>query len=138
MFKSKHSGWTWDLKRTPFGGGGGIISAITDPISSAIGTDGGGGGVLGGLAAIDPGPALGNAAAAIDPGPAIGAGLADVDKFVGREIPGGWTTVGAAALAGTGLYFAPELMAALGAEGIAGSEATFLAADGSADSIART
>jgi len=20
MFKSKHSGWTWDLKRTPFGG----------------------------------------------------------------------------------------------------------------------
>jgi hypothetical protein len=23
MFKSKHSGWTWDLKRTPFGGGKG-------------------------------------------------------------------------------------------------------------------
>jgi hypothetical protein len=23
MFKSKHSGWTWDLKRTPFTGGGG-------------------------------------------------------------------------------------------------------------------
>ena len=23
MFKSKHSGWTWELKRTPFGGGGG-------------------------------------------------------------------------------------------------------------------
>ena len=47
MLKSKHSGWTWDLKRTPFGGGGGIVSAITDPISSALGTDGSGGGLLG-------------------------------------------------------------------------------------------
>jgi len=119
MLRSKHSGWTWEGKRTPFGGGGGgwnPISAITDPISSALGTDGGGGGVLGALADIDPGPA-------------IGQGLAELDKTVGREIPGGWTTLGAAALAGTGLYFAPELMAALGAEGIAGSEATFLASD---------
>lgn len=116
ILKSKHSGWTWDLKRTPFGGGGGIISAITDPISSALGTDGGGGGILGGLASIDPGPA-------------IGQGLAELDKGVGNAIPGGWTTLGAAALAGTGLYFAPEIMAALGAEGVAGSEATFLASD---------
>jgi hypothetical protein len=84
-------------------GGGNPISAITDPISSAIGTDGGGGGVLGALADIDPGPA-------------IGSGLAEVDKFVGREIPGGWTTVGAAAALGTGLYFAPEIMAAYGGE----------------------
>jgi len=81
------------------------VSFITDPISSALGTDGGGGGVLGGLADIDPGPA-------------IGSSLADVDKFVGREIPGGWTTVGAGALAGTGLYFAPELAAAFGSEGL--------------------
>ena len=22
ILKSKHSGWTWDMKRTPFGGGG--------------------------------------------------------------------------------------------------------------------
>jgi hypothetical protein len=84
-------------------GGGNPISAITDPISSALGTDGGGGGVLGALADIDPGPA-------------IGSGLAEVDKFVGREIPGGWTTVGAAAALGTGLYFAPEIMAAYGGE----------------------
>jgi hypothetical protein len=113
---NKHQGW-YDGKRTPFGGGGGgFISAITDPISSAIGTNGGGGGLLGGLASIDPGPA-------------IGQGLAELDKTVGREIPGGWTTLGAAALAGTGLYFAPEIMASLAAEGIAGSEATFLAAD---------
>jgi hypothetical protein len=100
MFKSKHSGWTWDLKRTPFGGGGGFISAITDPISSALGTDGGGGGVLGGLASIDPGPA-------------IGSGLAQLDKGV-NQIPGGWYTVGALAAGGTGLAFAPELAAAAG------------------------
>ena len=65
-------------------GGGNPISAITDPISSALGTDGGGGGVLGALADIDPGPA-------------IGSGLADVDDFVNDEIPGGWVTVGLAA-----------------------------------------
>lgn len=23
ILKSKHSGWTWDMKRTPFGGGSG-------------------------------------------------------------------------------------------------------------------
>ena len=62
MFKSKHSGWTYDLKRTPFGGGGGI------------------GNVFG----------LGDALASIDPGPAIGKGLAEVDTTVNREIPGGW------------------------------------------------
>jgi hypothetical protein len=101
MFKSKHSGWTWDLRRTPFGGGGGIGNGF----------------------------GIGDALASIDPGPAIGKGLAEVDKTVGREIPGGWTTLGAAALAGTGLYFAPEIMASLAAEGIAGSEASFLAAD---------
>jgi hypothetical protein len=59
---------------------------------------------------------VGEALASIDPGPAIGSGLADVDKFVGREIPGGWTTVGGAAALGTGLYFAPEIMAAYGGE----------------------
>jgi hypothetical protein len=75
-----------DKKIKPQGGGGGIVSAITDPISSAIGTDGGGGGILGGLADIDPGPSIGSTLASVDPGPAIGSGLADVDEFVGREI----------------------------------------------------
>jgi hypothetical protein len=96
-----------DKKIKPQGGGGGglgdLVSGITDPISSALGTDGGDGGILGALADVDPGPA-------------IGSGLAEVDKFVGREIPGGWTTVGAAAALGTGLYFAPEIMAAYGGE----------------------
>ena len=36
MFKSKHSGWTWDLKRTPFGGGGGLgnFFAEIDPVEA--------------------------------------------------------------------------------------------------------
>ena len=107
MFKSKHSGWTWDLKRTPFGGGGGgIVSAITDPISSAIGTDGSGGGALGALASIDPGPA-------------IGSGLASVDKTVNDNIPGGWITVGALAAGGLALAYAPEVMALAASEGVA-------------------
>jgi len=86
MFKSKHSGWTWELRRTPFGGGGGgFISSITDPISSALGTDGGGGGLLG--------------------------GLAQVDKAVNNNIPGGWITVGGLAAGGLALAYAPEVMA---------------------------
>lgn len=85
MFKSKHSGWTWDLKRTPFGGGGGgFISSITDPISSALGTDGGNGGLLGGLAQLDKGV---------------------------NQIPGGWITVGGLAAGGLALAYAPEVMA---------------------------
>jgi hypothetical protein len=84
MFKSKHSGWTWDLKRTPFGGGGGDIFQ-----------------------------SVGNTLASIDPGPAIESGLAEVDKGV-NQIPGGWYTLGALAAGGTGLAFAPELAAAAG------------------------
>ena len=76
MFKSKHSGWTWELRRTPFGGGN-PISSVTDPISSVLGTDGSGGGALGALASIDPGPA-------------IGSGLASADKFMTNLTPYGW------------------------------------------------
>ena len=43
MFKSKHSGWTWDLKRTPFGGsnpisdlGNWIDKNVTQPIGSGL------------------------------------------------------------------------------------------------------
>jgi hypothetical protein len=39
MFKSKHSGWTWELKRTPFGGSGGTMGPIqqaTSNVSSAV------------------------------------------------------------------------------------------------------
>ena len=93
MLKSKHSGWTWDLRRTPFGGGGGFLSSVTDPISSALGTDGGGGGILG--------------------------ALASVDKTVNNTIPGGWITVGGLAAGGAALAYAPEVMAAAAAEGVA-------------------
>jgi hypothetical protein len=115
MFKSKHSGWTWELKRTPFGGGN-PLSGVTDSISSALGTDGGDGGLLGGLADIDPGPA-------------IGSGLAEVDTFVNREVPGGWVLPAALAAAyATGYIdpslFASEAAAAAGAEAGAGAIAT--------------
>ena len=46
------------------GGGGGFVSAITDPISSALGTDGGGGGLLG--AVEDVGGFIGDAGEVID------------------------------------------------------------------------
>lgn len=100
-------------------GGGNPISAITDPISSALGTDGGGGGVLGALADIDPGPA-------------IGRGLADVDKFVGREIPGGWKTVGLAAAAAAAPYALSAMSAGAGstAGGFVAADAAGLAAQG--------
>jgi len=73
-------------------GGGGFFSAITDPISDVLGTSGGGGGILGGAEDLVKG---------------TGSALADVDKFVGREIPGGWVTVGAAAVP----FLAPEVLA---------------------------
>ena len=91
--------------------GGNPVSFVTDPISKAIGTDGSGGGVLGALADIDPGPA-------------IGKGLSEVDKFVGREIPGGWKTVGLAAAA----VAAPYALGAM-STGAGASAGSFVAAD---------
>ena len=78
------------------GGGGGIL----DDFSDAIGTGGGDQGLLN---AIDEGVQ------------SVGGGLAEVDDFVNEEIPGGWYTVGAAALGG-GLL-ASELGAGALAEG---------------------
>lgn len=96
-------------------GGGNPISAVTDTISKGLGTDGSGGGVLGALADIDPGKE-------------IGKGLADLDKFVGKEIPGGWKTVGLAAAA----VAAPYALGAMGSAGAgtaAAADAGFVAAD---------
>jgi hypothetical protein len=53
------------------------ISIITDPISNVLGTDGSGGGLLG--------------------------GLAQVDSAINNGIPGGWATVGGAALLAAGI-----------------------------------
>ena len=103
-------------------GGGNPVSFVTDPISKAIGTDGSGGGALGALAKIDPGPSIGKTLAKVDPGPSIGKGLAEVDKFVGREIPGGWATVGAAAAIAAAPYAASYLASSgAGAAGAGGS-----------------
>ena len=99
-------------------GGGNPISAVTDPISKAIGTDGGGGGALGALADIDPGKAIGKV-------------LSEVDKFVGREIPGGWKTVGLVAASVAAPYALSAMgTAGAGAAGAAGAaDAAFVAAD---------
>ena len=53
------------------------FSGVTDSISSVLGTDGSGGGALGALASVDPGPA-------------IGEGLASADKFMTNLTPYGW------------------------------------------------
>jgi hypothetical protein len=92
------------------------------PFAYGMTLEGGGGG-------FDPFQAVGDALASIDPGPAIGQIGVEIDQGVNSAIPGGWVTVGAIALAATGIYFGPELMSMLGAEGVAASEATFMAAD---------
>lgn len=52
MFRSKHSGWTWEGKRTPFGGNGG---APTSDVASAVGR------------ALGPGSSGGGKGAAFNP-----------------------------------------------------------------------
>ena len=104
------------------GGGGGILGGIgnfisggLNSVSNLLGTSGSGGGVLGGLAKIDPGPA-------------IGSGLADVDKFVNREIPGGYVLPAALALAAATGYVDPSLFATQAAGTAAGGAAAGTAA----------
>lgn len=98
-------------------GGGNPVSAITDPISDVLGTSGGGGGILG---------------AVEDVGQAVGSGLAEVDKFVNREVPGGWVLPAAVTAAVAAPYLAP----ALAAEGAAAAGAAEAAAALEAAAIA--
>lgn len=94
FLRSKHSGWTHELKRTPFGGGGGFISDIGQGISDAVSS--------------------------------VGDALADVDQFVNNEIPGGWITVGGAALgaaAAGGAFAGAGASAGLGTEAAAAFDA---------------
>ena len=68
------------------------FSGVTDTVSSVLGTDGSGGGVLGGLASLD--------------------------KAVNNNIPGGWITVGGLAAGGLALAYAPEVMALAESAGV--------------------
>lgn len=111
-----------DRKIKPQGGGGGIpiVSDIGKGIESV------GKAVSGGLAKIDPGPALGKAGEAIDKAVTqpVGRGLAEVDKFVGREIPGGWVTPALITAAVAAPYLAPTLAGeGAAASGFAGLDA---------------
>jgi len=73
-----------DGKIKPQGGGGGdIISAVTDPISDVLGTSGGGGGILG--AVEDVGQAVGGGLEDIAQGASNV--LAEADKSVGYKLP---------------------------------------------------
>jgi hypothetical protein len=104
-----------DRKIKPQGGGGGgdVFSPITDPISDALGTSGGGGGILG---------------AVEDVGQAIGGGLADVDEFVNENLPGGWISPALLAAAVAAPYAAPALAAeGAGAAAFTGATETGLA-----------
>ena len=112
---NKHHGW-YDGKRTPFGGGGGIVSAITDPISSVLGTDGSGGGILGAVNSAAQG---------------VGSALASVDSAVNNGIPGGWATIGGAALLAAGITD-PTLLAAADSGTLSDSTITAAGLDPSA------
>ncbi len=86
------------------GGGGGIVSAITDPISDVLGTSGGGGGILG---------------AVEDVGQAVGDVGASFEKEVIDPL-GGYKVVAPIAAAVAAPYLLPELATlAGGAEGAA-------------------
>jgi hypothetical protein len=89
------------------------VEAITDPISDVLGTSGGGGGILG---------------AAEDLVQGTGSALAEVDKFVGREIPGGWVTPALITAAIAAPYAAPYLAGeGAGAAAFTGATETGLA-----------
>ena len=140
MFKSKHSGWTWDLKRTPFGGGSSFTSwtePITNAVSSIAGTDGSGQGALGTINNTIKAAGSGNPFDVISVGlgtDGSGTGtlgeLATLDKAVHNTVPGGWPMV--AAIAAT---IASAGTVDLEGEALAGdaalSEGEFMAADAS-------
>ena len=153
MFKSKHSGWTWELRRTPFGGGGGSFNPVawtepfTNDISSVVGTDGSGGGIIGNTQNIINSASSGNpldvtSAILGTDGKGLGAlgALAQVDNSVHTLIPGGWATVAALAATIASAGAASETLAATtggeaaaagGGAAAASSDAAFMAYDAS-------
>jgi hypothetical protein len=123
MFKSKHSGWTFAGTRTPFGRGSWTNQIVND-ISSVLGTDGGGGGIIGNTENIIQSAGKGNpldVASAIlgtdGSGLGLSGALAQTDNSVNTLVPGGWATVAliAATIASAGTA-SPALAAELGGE----------------------
>lgn len=96
FIKSKHSGWTHELRRTPFGGGGGFVGDIVGGIGDAFS------GV----------------------GDIVDDALVGLDETVGDVIPGGWTTVGAAALAAATMGGSLGATGALEAGAVASADMT--------------
>jgi hypothetical protein len=102
------------------------------PFARGMTFEGGGGG--GGLNPVkwvgDAVQGLGSVLASIDPGPAIGRVGAQIDNSVRSAIPGGWATLGVAALAIAAPYMAAYLAEA--APSLAITEGSALAGTGSA------
>ena len=146
MFKSKHSGWTWELRRTPFGGGGSWTNQVSNDISGVLGTNGSGGGIIGNTQNIINSASSGNpldvtSAILGTDGSGLGAlgALAQVDNSVHTLIPGGWATVAALAATIASAGAASETLAATtggeaaaaGGGAAASSDAAFMAYDAS-------
>jgi len=128
MLKSKHSGWTWEMKRTPYGGGGSFLSSI------------------------DPGKAISSVGNAFDKNitQPIGHGLAQTDKFMTNLTPYGWalpaailaayfTAGGSLAAEGAiegGALAAGEIGATEGATALATEAATTAGSEAFANGIA--
>ena len=131
MFKSKHFGWTWELRRTPFGGGGSWTNQVSNDISGVLGTNGNGGGIIGNTQNIINSASSGNpldvtSAILGTDGKGLGAlgALAQVDNSVHTLIPGGWATVAALAATIASAGAASETLAATtGGEAAAGTTA---------------
>ena len=118
MIKSKHSGWTWDLRRTPFGGGGGVIDSISNavdtvfsPVTSAI---------------VDAGNFIDKSVTQ-----PVGHAFAQADKFMTNLTPYGWALPAAivAAYFTGGGFLAAEGAAEAGAAGVAEAGATTAATE---------
>ena len=88
------------------GGGGGFIESISDAVSG-----------------------IGDAIGFNDAIETIGDLGAQIDDTVNDVVPGGWVTVGAVALGGAGLAFAPEIAAGLAATEVGGATGAGLVGD---------
>ena len=82
--------------------GGGPAQWVDDAVSS----------VGDAFASIDPGPALGDLGESIDKNVTqpVSKGLSEVDTFVNRELPGGWTLPAVIAVAYATGYFDPSVL----------------------------